>query len=106
MVIRIEEGWTMVQVAMGQVRKGNAKKSMSSDVQHLNPVVMLTAEQWFPGQRVRTQDETHAVQGSMTVNAKQTSAVMEVPFSASNGQNLSAPDADVDGAAGVVTEAV
>ena len=106
MVIRIEEGWTMVQEAMGQARKGSTKKPMSSDVQHLNPVVLLTAEQWFPGQRVRTQDETHAAQGSMTVSAKQTSAVMDVPFSTSSCLDLSSPEADVDGAAGVVTEAV
>ncbi len=96
----------MVQEAMGQVRKGNAKKSMNSDVQHLNPVVLLTAELWFPGQRIRTQDQTHAVHGSMTVSVKQTSAVMAVPFSASTGLDLSTPEADVDGAAGVVTEAV
>ena len=56
--------------AMGQARKGSAKKLMSSDVQHLNPVVMLTAEQWFPGQRVRTQDQTSDPHSSMTVSAK------------------------------------
>jgi hypothetical protein len=106
MVIRIEEGWTMVQEAMGQTRKGSTKKPMSSDVQHLNPVVMLTAEQWFPGQRIRTQNKTHAVHGSITVSVKQTSAVMAVPFSTSSGLDLSTPEADVDGAAGVVTEAV
>ncbi len=105
MVIGIEEGRMMVQEAMGQTRKGSTKKPMSSDVQHLNPVVMLTAEQWFPGQRVRTQDETHAVQGR-TENAKQTSAVMAVSFSESNGQSLSAPDSDDHGAVRVVTEAV
>jgi hypothetical protein len=80
MVIRIEEGWAMVQRQTGP------------DAQYLNPVVLVSSEFWYPGQSVRTQDETHAVHGSMTVSAKQTSAVMAVPFSEPNGQSLSAPD--------------
>jgi hypothetical protein len=105
MVIRNEEGWMMVQEAIGQARQFKIKKPMRSDAQHLNPVVSLTAELWFPGQRVRTQNETHAVQGK-AVSAKQTSAVMAVPFSEPSAQSVSAPDADEHGAAGVVTETV
>jgi hypothetical protein len=75
MVIRIEEGWTMVQEATGQARKADTTMLMKSNVKTLNPAVLITAEWWFPGQRLRMQDQMLTVSHAIDTWHKQTSAV-------------------------------
>ena len=75
MVIRIEEGWTMVQEAMGQERKADTTMLVKSNVKTLSPVVLITAELWFPGQRLRMQDQVLPVSHAIDTGHKQTSVV-------------------------------
>ena len=76
-VIHSDEGLTMANTLT------NKEKNVSQPIrttQALHPVVLLTAELWFPGQRLLIRTRAHTIRAAMNTSCQQSSTTTGLPI--------------------------